>query len=512
MKTDSTNFVNTTEKGLMPQFYFSSFIGRFFKRLFDLLASGLALLLLSPLFAIIAILIKHESPGPVLYRGTRMGRGGKVFKMLKFRTMRECPESYDGPRITAQGDQRVTSLGRWLRDSKLNELPQLWNVFKGEMSIVGPRPEEPELTTHWGEAVRDEILSVRPGITSPASVLYRDEEKLLKAGNLMDNYLRKIMPDKQRLDLLYVRTRSFFSDMDVIFLTLISLFPSPRIPSFPEPALFSGILTTFIRRHISWFMVDALVVFIAAGLVGGLWRLSGPLDLGWGPSIAVATVMALLFSIINSVLGLGRVSWRKASIFLVFDLAVSTIGSILVLFLLNWFWPTGRLLPPGMVIEIGIIAFLGFLVTRYRRRLITGLATRWLQVRRQTNALGERVLIVGGGDCGQLASWLVQKSDLSRVFNVIGMVDDDPRLQDMTIDGYSVLGSTRDLASIVKRDDIGVILYAITEITTKEEERILSICRELPVRLVIIPDLIKSLQNSLLPNDLEEKREESPVK
>jgi lipopolysaccharide/colanic/teichoic acid biosynthesis glycosyltransferase len=493
------------------RFNLGAFCGKALKRIFDLLMSALGLLFLSPVFGLVALAIKRESPGPVFYRGPRLGRGGKVFMILKFRTMRECPESYAGPSITAEDDGRITPLGAWLRDTKINEFPQLWNVLRGEMSLVGPRPEDPEVSKSWPRDVFKEILSLRPGITSPASVLYRHEEKLLKSGNVMDEYLRKILPDKQRLDLLYVRTRSFISDLDIIFLTLISLFPAEDGKPIPESSLYSGFLTNLIRRYISWFVADSLIAFLAAGFVGVIWRLSGPLDLGWGASIGAAAAMALIFSVLNSLLGLGRVSWRKASPNLVFDLVLSSGLTTILIFAINWFWPVGKLIPPGMVIEIGVIAFIGFLLMRYRQRLVTGLASRWLQLRRQTTTLGERVLIVGGGDCGQLAGWLLQKSDLSSTFNVVGMVDDDPLKRNMRIDGYSVLGSTRDLPALVERNNIGVILYAITRIAPAEQERILALCRSLPVRLVIIPDLIKILQDHLLLNDLKESCDESPV-
>jgi lipopolysaccharide/colanic/teichoic acid biosynthesis glycosyltransferase len=481
------------------------------KRLFDLVLSGLGLFILSPVFCIISIGIKRESSGPVFYRGTRLGRGGKPFNILKFRSMRDCPESNAGPRITAKGDERITPLGRWLRDTKLNELPQLWNVFKGEMSLVGPRPEDPEIAKSWPRAVSLEILSVRPGITSPASVLYRHEEQLLKSGNVMDDYLRNIMPDKQRLDILYVRTRSFISDLDIIFLTLVSLFPSITETRIPENRFYSGFLNNLIRRYISWFVADFLIVFLASGFTGLIWRLSGPLDLGWGTAIGVAASLSLLFSLINSLLGLGRVSWRKASPHHVFDLVLSSGLSTILIFAINWFWTTKRLLPPGMVIEIGIFALIGFVVMRYRQRLITGLASRWLELRPQTGTMGERILIVGGGDCGQLAGWLLHKSNLASAINVVGMVDDDPHKRNMRIENYIVLGSTIDLPALVQRYNIGVILYAINRIAPSEEERILALCRSLPVRLVVIPDLIRILQDHLLPKELEESCDESPV-
>jgi lipopolysaccharide/colanic/teichoic acid biosynthesis glycosyltransferase len=129
------------------------------KRAMDVTVSLTVLILLSPLFALIAAAIRRDSPGPAFYRGERVGRCGKVFKILKFRTMYETPASYSGPKVTAQDDPRVTPLGRWLRSTKLNELPQFWNVLMGEMSLVGPRPEDPTLAQSWPAAVREEILS-----------------------------------------------------------------------------------------------------------------------------------------------------------------------------------------------------------------------------------------------------------------------------------------------------------------------------------------------------------------
>ncbi len=161
-----------------------SWLDNFLRRAVDILASALGLVFLSPFFALIAILIRLDSPGPVFYRGPRLGKGGKTFGMLKFRSMYERLESYEGPRVTSQDDQRVTPLGQFLRNAKINELPQLWNVLKGDMSLVGPRPEDPKLAEEWPEDVRDELLSVRPGVTSPASVVYHDEEKKLPLGGI----------------------------------------------------------------------------------------------------------------------------------------------------------------------------------------------------------------------------------------------------------------------------------------------------------------------------------------
>ena len=190
------------------------------KRLFDVAVSLFAIVVLSPLFALIALAVKLTSAGPVFYRGERIGRGGAPFRILKFRTMRA---GASGPAITRGGDARVTPVGRILRRSKLDELPQLVNVLRGEMSIVGPRPEAPEyVSLYTGDERR--VLTVRPGLTSPASLRYRHEEALLGGDDWHDRYVNEIMRDKLRDDLHYIDTRTFLGDLRLIVRTFASLF------------------------------------------------------------------------------------------------------------------------------------------------------------------------------------------------------------------------------------------------------------------------------------------------
>ena len=179
------------------------------------------------------------------YRGDRVGRSGKLFKILKFRTMYEIPENHNGLPLTVKNDERVTPFGSWLRETKLNELPNFWNVLVGEMSLVGPRPEDPTFVEKWPEDVKAEVLSIRPGMTSPASVIFRDEENMLDASSVLDDYLKSILPEKLRLDQLYVRYYNFFGDLDVIFMTLVMLIPAMREKKVKEGILFEGPLVTF---------------------------------------------------------------------------------------------------------------------------------------------------------------------------------------------------------------------------------------------------------------------------
>jgi len=190
------------------------------KRPFDVVASLVALIALSPLLALVALAVKLTSAGAVFYRGERVGRGGKPFRILKFRTMRA---NAGGPAITQGGDARVTQLGRFLRRLKLDELPQLVNVLRGEMSVVGPRPEAPEYVALYTDNER-RVLTVRPGLTSPASLRYRNEEALLAGDGWHERYVNEIMRDKLRDDLNYIDTRTFLGDLGLIARTFLSLF------------------------------------------------------------------------------------------------------------------------------------------------------------------------------------------------------------------------------------------------------------------------------------------------
>jgi lipopolysaccharide/colanic/teichoic acid biosynthesis glycosyltransferase len=190
------------------------------QRAFDVAVSLAALVFLSPLFAIVAVAVKLTSPGPVFYRGPRIGQLGAEFAILKFRTMRSGAA---GPSITRAGDPRVTSVGRFLRRWKLDELPQFVNVLRGEMSLVGPRPEAPEYVLLYSAEERS-VLRVRPGITSPASLRYRHEESMLTGDAWREEYVNRIMRDKLRMDLEWLDRRTFASDLRLLARTAASLF------------------------------------------------------------------------------------------------------------------------------------------------------------------------------------------------------------------------------------------------------------------------------------------------
>jgi len=188
----------------------------------DVIASLSGLVVLSPIFLCVATAIAWASPGPVFHRALRVGRDGRLFRLYKFRSMVVAPDA-KGPGITSSNDPRITGIGRVLRASKLDELPQLINVLKGEMSLVGPRPEDPRYVAHYSEEQR-RVLRVRPGITSAASLEYRRESLLLSAEDSEQRYLGEILPHKLAIDLEYLDRRTVGTDMRLIWRTVITLF------------------------------------------------------------------------------------------------------------------------------------------------------------------------------------------------------------------------------------------------------------------------------------------------
>ena len=190
------------------------------KRAFDVVVATLGLVATSPLLAVIAVAIKLDSRGPVLYRSRRVGKEGEHFTLHKFRTMRIGD---DGPRVTSRGDSRITRVGRLLRATKLDELPQLWDVLGGHMSLVGPRPEDPHYVELY-DAEQRRVLTVRPGITGPSAIEYRHEERLLAASaDPEQTYVDEVMPAKLAQDLRYIETRTFWGDLTLLLRTLLSV-------------------------------------------------------------------------------------------------------------------------------------------------------------------------------------------------------------------------------------------------------------------------------------------------
>jgi lipopolysaccharide/colanic/teichoic acid biosynthesis glycosyltransferase len=195
------------------------------KRVFDLFLAIFALILSSPVLLLVALAVAVSSKGPIIYRQWRIGKGRRKFQLLKFRTMVDRPQQA-GPNVTPAGDTRITAVGRLLRKWKLDELPQLFNVIRGDMSFVGPRPDVPEYLATLNSS-QAQVLSLYPGLTGLATLKYRDEEQILAevpSEQLEGFYCSKLLPEKVRIDLVYARSAGFMSDLGILLLTARAIF------------------------------------------------------------------------------------------------------------------------------------------------------------------------------------------------------------------------------------------------------------------------------------------------
>jgi len=199
----------------------------------DVISAAILLALSLPVLAVSALVIKLDSDGPVLFRQVRMGRRFRTFQLFKLRTMNLWGE---GPAYTLGADPRITRAGRWLRRYKLDELPQLWNVLRGDMSLVGPRPVIPELALEFASAY-EVLLTVRPGLTDPASLKYRSEAEILEAAPDAMHYFKTVVtPDKIRISKDYLKRANAWSDFVIVIRTAVALgFPNAHVPKTPPP-------------------------------------------------------------------------------------------------------------------------------------------------------------------------------------------------------------------------------------------------------------------------------------
>jgi lipopolysaccharide/colanic/teichoic acid biosynthesis glycosyltransferase len=191
-------------------------------RAVEALVALAGLVLLAPLLLALALLVRLTSPGPALHRAQRVGQGGRLFTLYKFRSM-FADAAQRGPGITTAADARITPFGRWLRRFKFDELPQLLNILKGDMSLVGPRPEDPRYVAHYTPEQR-QVLAVRPGLTSLASLRYHAEAEMLHGSDWETAYIQQVLPNKLRLELDYLARRTWLSDLNILWQTFTLLF------------------------------------------------------------------------------------------------------------------------------------------------------------------------------------------------------------------------------------------------------------------------------------------------
>jgi hypothetical protein len=413
--------------------------------------------------------------------------------MIKFRTMKDAPVD-TGPRITAHDDARVTRLGHVLRHTKLNELPQLINVIKGEMSLVGPRPEDPQYVALYTPEQR-RVLSVTPGITSIASILYRDEESMLDQDTLQDTYVNVIMPDKLSLDLEYLDHRSFLVDLDLFWKTVLVLLPR-FVRASPElEELLYGPVQRFIRRRLSWFTLDLILSLLAVSMVNLIWRRVGaPIATVWPRQAALAAGVALMFTLVNQIYGLQHSLWSSASGQEAIDILLAALLSTLLLLAVAGL---GLGVSLEWIILAGFFAAVLFTAARYRKRLIRGGLSRCRSLwQKQTGEGRKKVLIVGTDRVGCLCAWELAGPRWRDHYRLVGFVDDDLTKRGMCISGWEVLGSCRVIPTLVAKHDVDLIIVAANESEARRRQAIVEICRSTGVRTQVIPDILQFINES----------------
>lgn len=456
------------------------------KRVYDVIIALFGLLVTWPLWPFLALLIKLDSPGPVLFRQTRVGKGLRRFSIYKFRTMVHDAAA-QGTALAIEEDARVTRVGRFLRKTKLDELPQLFNVLKGDMSMVGPRPEVPRYVELF-RAEFSEILRVRPGLTDLASLKYIDEATILqRAGHPESEYCRTILPEKIRLAKLYVHHASLLLDLAIIAQTCLRLFKIPlvvcELPGlYPVPSAGTYSYGQRVKKHLMEWRRPIIVVLdislIVVANYAAFWlRFDGII-----PEVEqgrVAQTLPWLVAIRIAAFSLFRLNqglWRYVSIWDLQNIVTGVISSTLLFYgLIRW----GFAMPeyPRSVFIIDSILLIG---------LVAGVRLPFRLLREQViYRYKTKVLIVGAGDTGERIVREMRTRSSYR-YQPIGFVDDDASLLNQRIHGVKVLGTLKEISKIIAEKRPEEVVVAIPGATP-------SLLRQIIAKLELFKVSIKTL-------------------
>lgn len=431
------------------------------KRGFDIVSALAGMAVIWPIFLAIAVLIKLDSPGPIFYRQVRVGRGLRPFRIFKFRSMVHGADAIGAP-LTVGEDSRITRIGRFLRQNKLDELPQLLNILSGDMSVVGPRPEVPR----YVELFRSEyakILTVRPGLTDLASLKFVDEAAILgDAADPETEYRNTILPEKIRLAKLYTRRASLFLDIAIIIQTLLSLCRVPvvvcevpelkvrpsRVESSNDDKWPGWILR---QRRLLLFILDfGLIIF--SNYMAFWLRFDGMIPPSDFQGFLNALPWLIAFrGLAFSYFRLHEGLWRYTSLWdfrnIIFGVATSTLAFYLWIHVL-----LRELSYPASIYVIDTLLLVGFLTgVRLSARLLRDKII--LRHRR-------RVLIVGAGDSGERVV-REMKAQGASPYEPVGLLDEDVSLVHKRIHGVKVLGATRDIPRILSDHEPDEVIVAL---------------------------------------------------
>jgi lipopolysaccharide/colanic/teichoic acid biosynthesis glycosyltransferase len=433
-------------------------------RIIDIIISIIGLLVLFLLLPWIAFLIKIDSKGPVFYRCKRVGQGGRIFDMYKFRTMYETSVPL-GPGVAPQGDPRVTPVGRVLRRLKLNEFPQFINILKGDMTLIGPRPEAPDLAAVYPEAAR-KIFTVKPGLAGPNQIWGRNEEELYPPGvDPVKYYIEHLLPRKLPLDLDYIENKSLFKDFKYLFMAV-------KVTATKAIA----------RRHLleNWsqlFMLvcDAFLCFLSFTLA--LYIRFGDVRQPMANMAPFADVLPL--SIITRMpifiyFGFYHTLIPHLSFYdikqVIKGVAFGSLVLVLVTFLTGFMHGYSRavFLIDWLCLTSLLIGFRAVLMSLHRRYV------------NKSNSTGNerKVLICGAGDTGDLCLRYLQK-EREPLYNIVGFIDDDPQIWGKRIGGVKILGGRHHLDLLAKLYNIQEVFVAISSASASEVDHFMEACRNL---------------------------------
>lgn len=463
-------------------------------RIFDILCSICAILIVLPFLPVIAFFIKVDSSGPVFFACKRVGQGGNIFKMYKFRTMYETPMQL-GPSVSAMGDPRVTPVGRVLRRLKLNEFPQFYNVLKGDMTLVGPRPEAPDLAAAYPAAARI-IFTVKPGLAGPNQIMGRNEEELYPAGaDPVKFYIEHILPNKIPLDLAYIKDKFPLKNIKYLYLAVkvtltgaigrqhlckhrtqiyllladlvacilsFSLAHLLRYESLTNPG---GFHLQAFAKLLPWVVLVRLPIFIYFGFYHTLIRYLSIYDIKriFG-GVALSSFFLITFGFISGLtMGQPPAGNYSRSVFLI-----------------DW-----------LCLTIFLVCMRGLLKKLYFSRHSGEV------IQAQKNAI-----IWGAGDGGELCLFYLKKiKDPS--YNIVGFLDDDPGKQGKHLNGFKILGNRHSLKILAQLYKIQEVLVAMPSATKEELFIAVEICQQLGLKSHLFQSYMLACTN--LPQELPQR-------